>query len=333
MESSIATPKSTPVQFNGAGGEFFRIWIVNVALTIITLGIYSAWAKVRTQRYFYGNTRIADHAFEYLATGGQILKGRLIAVVAFIVFQILTSLSVVLALAGLLAFVAAMPWLMNAGLRFNARVSTWRNVRFNFTGSYGGALMAFFVWPMIGSITLGILMPKAVHRSAEYIVKNHSYGEESFAFDATVADYKSTIYGLMIAYVVTLLLLVVSAMQGLWALYVIAFLAIYALAFCVKPLLFNIYWRHVKLKDNGFDAQMSVGRFAWIFISNSLVVGLTLGLMYPWAKVRMARFTAESLTFNDAGNIDTIVGTQAARSNALGEELGEVFDVDLGFGV
>ena len=39
-------------EFTGEGYEFFRIWIVNICLTIITLGIYSALAKVRTNRYF-----------------------------------------------------------------------------------------------------------------------------------------------------------------------------------------------------------------------------------------------------------------------------------------
>jgi len=38
--------------FTGKGGEYFRIWIVNICLTILTLGIYSAWATVRTRRYF-----------------------------------------------------------------------------------------------------------------------------------------------------------------------------------------------------------------------------------------------------------------------------------------
>ncbi len=39
-------------EFTGDGREYFRIWIVNVSLTVITLGIYSAWAKVRRMRYF-----------------------------------------------------------------------------------------------------------------------------------------------------------------------------------------------------------------------------------------------------------------------------------------
>ncbi|MBK87886.1 MAG: thymidylate kinase, partial [Gammaproteobacteria bacterium] len=66
--------------FYGQGGEFFRIWIVNLVLSILTLGVYSAWAKVRTKRYFYGSTELAGDRFDYLASPIAILKGRLIAV-------------------------------------------------------------------------------------------------------------------------------------------------------------------------------------------------------------------------------------------------------------
>ncbi len=55
------------LEFHGTGGEYFRIWIVNIFLTIVTLGIYSAWAKVRTQRYFASITRLDGASFAYLA--------------------------------------------------------------------------------------------------------------------------------------------------------------------------------------------------------------------------------------------------------------------------
>ena len=32
------------IVFTGKASEYFGIWIVNVLLTILTLGIYSAWA-------------------------------------------------------------------------------------------------------------------------------------------------------------------------------------------------------------------------------------------------------------------------------------------------
>nr|WP_257713229.1 YjgN family protein [Vibrio neptunius] len=38
------------------------------------MGIYSAWAKVRTKRYFYGNTYVDNDNFEYHAVPMQILK-------------------------------------------------------------------------------------------------------------------------------------------------------------------------------------------------------------------------------------------------------------------
>src|SRR5260370_7326098 len=69
--------KRHPVEFTADAGEYFRIWIVNLALTIVTLGIYSAWAKVRKRRYFYGHTRVAAESFEYRASPIAILQGRL----------------------------------------------------------------------------------------------------------------------------------------------------------------------------------------------------------------------------------------------------------------
>ena len=54
METNTAQDARTaPVEFTGNAGEYFKIWIVNIALTVVTLGVYSAWAKVRKLRYFY----------------------------------------------------------------------------------------------------------------------------------------------------------------------------------------------------------------------------------------------------------------------------------------
>ena len=70
-------------QFTGSAAEYFRIWIVNLFLTLVSLGVYSAWAKVRKKRYFYGATRLDGDTFDYFASPKAILYGRIIAVVAF----------------------------------------------------------------------------------------------------------------------------------------------------------------------------------------------------------------------------------------------------------
>ena len=79
----IPVPTDERFTFGGTGSEYFRIWVVNILLTVLTLGIYSAWAKVRRMQYFYRNTRLAGAGFDYHAEPLAILKGRIIAAMLF----------------------------------------------------------------------------------------------------------------------------------------------------------------------------------------------------------------------------------------------------------
>src|SRR5205807_238375 len=139
--SAAAEPAPTPMPaveypfgFSGDAHEYFRIWIVNLALTIVTFGIYSAWAKVRTQRYFYANTRVADAPFEYLAQPLPILKGRLIAFAVFGTYSLSRHISPQVQLAMALMIFVLVPVLIVLGQRFRARYSAWRSLNFSFTG-------------------------------------------------------------------------------------------------------------------------------------------------------------------------------------------------------
>ena len=91
--SPPATRVLLPFEFRGNGSEYFRIWIVNLLLTIVTLGIYSAWAKVRRLRYFYGNTFVDGQSFEYHGQPLAILKGRLIVFGGYVVFVIASQMA------------------------------------------------------------------------------------------------------------------------------------------------------------------------------------------------------------------------------------------------
>ncbi|MCB1663394.1 MAG: DUF898 family protein [Pseudomonadales bacterium] len=50
------------------------MWVVNLLLTIVPLGIYSAWAKVLSKKHLYGNTVLNGSVFDYTARPTQILK-------------------------------------------------------------------------------------------------------------------------------------------------------------------------------------------------------------------------------------------------------------------
>ena len=55
--------RTFPVEFSGSAREYFRIWIVNLCLTLLTAGIFSAWAKVRKKRYYYSHTTLMGLLF------------------------------------------------------------------------------------------------------------------------------------------------------------------------------------------------------------------------------------------------------------------------------
>src|ERR1700704_5977764 len=125
-----------PGEFTGSTGQYFRIWIVNLALTVVTLGIYSAWAKVRKRRYFYSHTRIDGEGFEYRANPIAILKGRLIAVALFAAFSVVGQFAPLYIWVLYLVLLVFGPWLVVRSLAFNAYNTAYRNVRLRFDGTY-----------------------------------------------------------------------------------------------------------------------------------------------------------------------------------------------------
>ncbi len=147
----------TALSFKGTGFEYFKIWIVNILLTLITLGLYYPWAKVRNNRYFYGNTTLENRNFDYHATGKQLFIGYLIAMSIFIVYVIIQQVSPVLGLVALLAFLLALPWIIWRSLKFNMRVTSFSNVRFGFDGAVGGAYLVYMLMPILALI--GIYSP------------------------------------------------------------------------------------------------------------------------------------------------------------------------------
>lgn len=187
-ENSLPT-QIKPFVFSGAGGEYFKIWIVNVLLSIVTLGIYSAWAKVRNKQYFYGNTTLDGASFEYTANPVRILLGRLIAIAFYIAFVASSQFSPMLALILVLVLFFLIPFIVVSSLRFNARHSAYRNVSFRFHGRYWEAIAVFVGWPILAMLSLTILLPFAWKRQMEFMVNNHAYGTERFSLKTEVGPF------------------------------------------------------------------------------------------------------------------------------------------------
>ena len=210
--------KTTAFEFTGRGGEYFSIWIVNILLTLITLGIYSAWATVRKRRYFHGNTLLAGAEFVYLATPMMILKGRLIAIAVLILYFGLAQFFPVAAGIIAVALVLVMPWIIWNSMRFQTRMSQYRNVRFDFSGRlkpvifnlmvlpiipvlilaaigvalyFSGVVDPSLIGPLAGLGILGIylVIPLIQARMANYYVNHVEFGQGKFAAEITSGTY------------------------------------------------------------------------------------------------------------------------------------------------
>jgi uncharacterized membrane protein YjgN (DUF898 family) len=135
--------------FEGNGSEYFKIWIVNILLISITLGLYYPWAKVRNHRYFYGNSTLEGRNFDFHATGKQLFLGYLIAMGLFLVYVMVGQL---LPLGGpvlLVVLFLALPWIVWRSLMFNMRMTSFSNVRFGFAGKLGLAYVNFLLLPLL----------------------------------------------------------------------------------------------------------------------------------------------------------------------------------------
>lgn len=371
-ESARAAPaapvpvRDLPVEFRGTAREYFGIWIVNLLLSILTLGIYSAWAKVRRKRFFLGSTYLDGHSFDYHATGWQILKGRILAVLYLVSVGVVQQLWPLAGLLITIPLLFVLPWVFNMSLRFNARMTSWRNVRFDFEGSYGKALVAFIVLPLVGMMSLGLLLPLATRFSAEYVARGHRYGTARFFATARLGPLYGAAGLSLLTALLTIAILagavlafidissvfdelgreigtntdprefdprVIIKLQLLaFALMIPVFLGFYFASVFYRARVRNIVVNAMQM-DGGhrFRSTLSGLRLIWILIGNFAATVVSVGLLRPWAAVRQYRYQCDCLRVEAAGDLDGFVSAARPAVGAFGSELVDFQNIDIGF--
>ena len=320
LETAAAT---VAFKFNGRAGEYFAIWIVNLCLSVLTLGIYSAWAKVRRKRYFYGNTLLNDSAFEYLANPVAILKGRLIVVAAFVLYSVGNQFDPLVGAVVTLVFVIAVPWVVVKALRFNARNTAHRNVRFGFAGSYGGWLVRVGLPALAAFITLGLAFPYFLYRKDKYIVEEHAYGAARFAFHGTAGAYYWASFKVFLVGLGFLIGTILTLGIGAIPLYILA--RAYAVATMAR-----VRWGNTTLGELRFACDWTTGGLFGLYFVNLLALIGSFGLLVPWTAIRSARYHLENLSLAPAAAIGSFVAAAEEQVSALGDELGEMVGFDFG---
>ncbi len=367
--------RTAKVLFHGDGKEYFKIWIVNILLTIVTLGIYSAWATVRNNRYFYSNTEIDGHRMSYLAQPLQILKGRIIAVSLLVLYYVMGLISPIAQVIAIAVIALFAPFIIRMSLRFKFRMAAYRNVTFNFKASVFSAYWLFMLLPLIAFASVGLiqfaavqgwihngwmvlavfvlfsLIPLMSKMVDTFIYANAMFGNKPFKTQIKASKYYlATLasaglgFGLMIVFgIVMAVVFGVSAatFQGASSMganfiigYTIAILMYLVVILTVSSLytawIRNHVYGNTEIEDVcRFESNVETMDLVYLRLTNLVMTIFTLGLAIPWVKVRTAHFFASATQVEILSGADSVVDRRS-QSSAIGEEVADVFDFDIG---
>jgi uncharacterized membrane protein YjgN (DUF898 family) len=327
--------ETVALRFTGNAREYFRIWIVNVCLSVVTLGIYSAWAKVRRKRYFYGNTLLNDAGFEYLANPKAILKGRIIVLVSFAILGLLNRFYNINLIG--IVYIVLLPYIVILASRFNARNSVYRNVRFQFGVGFPPPkrfkkvamtgykqTSQFLILPvLLVPITLGLLYPYYVFRKRQFILEHSAYGTTPFSFDGRPGSFYFAYLKAALMFLVFLAGSVVTFGIGILPLYIL-------FASYRDAAVGRLLWNHTCLGNLRFACNWKVWDLFKLHFVNSLGVIFTLGLLAPWAAIRAARYQLQGISLRPARAIGDFVAAAQEQVGATGDEAGELLGFDFG---
>lgn len=343
--------KTYRMSFTGAAGEYFRIWIVNLLLTVVTLGIYLPWAIVRKRKYLYGNTWLSEDNFGFHANPVALLKGYMIVVTFAVIYGLGGYLNPIIPAVVFIIGVFFYPFIIWKAIRFRTRNSSYRNIRFNFSGTLSVAYKRFLIWAILIPFTLGLIYPYLAYLQKDYMFNNLSYGDQESEFKGRggkfYPPYLAAVgigVGGFYAFLLVFAILQIS-LGGFWAtnfyLLPVATMIIGYGVFLFtiatgKVLIFvriqNYVWSKTKLgRGISFRSVFELWPYLKIQVVNGLAIFFSLGLAIPWATVRKLKYLAECMFVTaDKDQLDKVVQTATASDTGLGDAAVDYLDFDIG---
>lgn len=357
------TVKANRLGYSGQTGSVYKIWLLNIFLTVITLGTYSFWGKTRMRRYITGCFKLGGDHFEYTGTGKELFVGFLkVSPVIMLLYAGAFFLPPQLVVIIYLPIIYLIPVAIFMAMRYRLNRLTWRGIRARLTGSpfrFGG----FALWRMfLNVISFGILIPASDIATYGYMVNRAGIGNVRAKFDGKAA-------ALIRTHIVTLILCVVGIIAITGATVGMAYLGMPAIdendpaakaqyaaqisqvmsGAVFIAIMLSIGW--IMLVRSYYHAAlmrekmrgMTLGKMRFkctatgfdvlkLRLGNLLIIVFTLGLGFPFVIQRRMRFMAEKVIVG--GDLDDAQMMQAAREKgAAGEGLDDLFGIDADLGI
>jgi uncharacterized membrane protein YjgN (DUF898 family) len=362
-----ATPETHQPTFSGSGQEYFRIWIVNLLLTIVTLGIYSAWAKVRRLQYFDRNTHLAGAVFDFTGNPMAILRGRILAVVLLGAYQYAFGFSLLVGIAVVLFLLAALPYLLRGALRFRLANTRYRGMRFGFNGSTEGAYYSYLP-PMITVMLPTVVV--ALHSDPKMflvigllyllwplmhgVIK--SYQHQNLAFGNLESSYEVKARRFYGPYLLTMLIgftsmvavgvlaailskgsggfdpkaaFSLSKILPFFLAGLVGYVMILLSSCYLQVRLGNMVWSNTSFPGIWIRSELTVWPYLKLQVTNTVLTILTLGLFRPFAVVRNYQFQLANMRLDTEDSFDHILANTAASNEGGADGVADILGVDL----
>ncbi len=312
-------------EFKGQLGALFELYLTNFLLTLCTLGVYSFWGKTNIRKYIWGNCQFGSDRFSYHGTGDELIRGFVKAILIFfaanVLFIILKTvllralghtklLDVVFGIFQYAMLFGFFALAMIGTWRYRLSRTSWRGIRFAFTGKtidYVSLVVSNF---FLQVFTLGFYLPFGTVRAAEFRISHTYFGSQRFELRANGGD-------LFLSFVIAVLLTPFT-LGLVWFWYVAE--------------LKRYLWSRTRVGKLRFSMNVTGGDLLFLGLTNLLIVVFTMGLGFPVAIKRKIDFFSQRIVVK--GSLDDLIVYQTPQTDsALGEALGEFLQVDFDIGL
>ena len=334
--------KTQTVVFNGNGGTLFGIHLVNTLFTLLTLGLYYYWGKVRVRKFLFSQTEFAGDRFSYHGNARELLNGTLKASLVFgIPYYALSNagsfldpdmaIQIGFQAAAWLILLVFIPVAIVGSRRYRLSRTSWRGIRFSFQCKTWEFIKLWLFGYALTAVSLGLYYPYFSTKKHAFLTRQSYFGSEPFQFTADGAVLfrpflKMYLLAVAVAALVALGLYSVAPLilaaplentgdrAALFSLVVamIAGVIIGALVFRFLMLPYSVteqryFWEQTSIGLARFRLSITTWPYLKLKLGNLLLVVCTLGLAWPWTTIRNIRFITDQLTLVGVANFDEIV--------------------------
>ncbi len=343
----------------------FGLSIVNFLLKIVTLGIYTFWARTEVRKRIWSAIRLNGEPLAYTGTGKELFLGFLYVFGLFIipVIALLTGLTIyigdpespILLGAQFTLYIASLYLIgvaIYASQRYILSRTTWRGIRGKLDGSPWAYGWTFFWTTLLIPLSLGWAMPWRSVKLQNIMTNNTSFGSVPLKFEAKSGPlyipFAVIWFGAVLLYLIGVGVFVAYkdilqqsvALSGIpleqlqvlltlifvvGIIFIILILNILSAWYVART--FNYFASVTQYQNATFKGSVTAGGVIWLTLSNFLITVLSLGLLTPIAQARLAHYFVKKLEIN--GEVDLATIEQTAKQDiSHGDGLAQAFDIN-----